>query len=264
MTSSYIFSPVDNDSSGSCSPSQSPASPIGSLPKFLDEPLSESELDAVDDPLLQGDPGTGPDPSEYSSEGDLTDFEGDEAFSIASTPSGQVRASTAEDIEYQPSPLFGGASALPPATSLSPATPSVSSHTDAPYHPLEAQQATSARPQTPTNQLIALQGTQSTPVIAKPSATQKHSFKNPTVKHSISGIRKAYSMELRGRISQMSLDSFMAEFVPGPDIPPGTTFQTFDPPSFQREGQRMYNHLVSSCATRSSVVFTDCCCRARW
>ena len=129
-----------------CSPSQSPASPIGSLLKLFDEPLPESGLSAVDDPLLQADPGTGPDPSEYSSEGDLTDFEGDEAFSIASAPSGQVRASTAKDIDYQPGPLSGGASALPPTTSLSPATPSVSSHTDAPDHLLEAQQASSARP----------------------------------------------------------------------------------------------------------------------
>lgn len=78
-----------------CSPSQSPASPIGSLLELFDEPLSESGLDAVDDPLLQADPGTGPDPSEYSSEGDLTDPEGGEAFSIASAPSSQVRASTA-------------------------------------------------------------------------------------------------------------------------------------------------------------------------
>ena len=167
-----------------------------------------------------------------------------------------------EGIDYQQGPLSGGASALPPITSLSPATPSVSYYTDGLHHLLEAQQASSARPHTPTNPL--LQGTQSTPVIEKPSTTQKHSFKNPTVKHIISGIREAYSMELRGRISQISLDSFMAEFVPGPDIPPGATFEAFDPSSYQREGQTMYNHLVSSCATRSCVVFTDCCCRARW
>ena len=41
-------------------------------------------VDAVDDPFLRADPGTDPDPSEYShgSEGDLTDFEGGQAFSI--------------------------------------------------------------------------------------------------------------------------------------------------------------------------------------
>ena len=251
MASSYSFPPIDNDSSRSYSPSNLTASPLGGISRLFDEPVADTEIDVVDDPLLWQDPEPGPEPSEYacSSAGDPSDFEGDDAFLLAPVSGDQSHrreASAAEDTAYwQPGPSFGGVGALLPRTSVLPPTNPAPPHTTAPYHPSEAQQASTARPHTPPNQLTAPHGTQSTPVIGKPSATQEHSFKDPTDEKFIKRIRRAYAMELQGRISQVSLDTFMAEFVPGPDIPPGVTTEPFNPSSFKREGKTMYNELVS-------------------
>ena len=64
-------------------------------------------------------------------------------------------------------------------------------------------------------------------------------------------------MEMQDRISQLSLATFMAEFVPGPDVPSGVTIEAFNPLSFECEGKEMYDEVVSHCLMTSGVLIAD-------
>ncbi|KAI0715726.1 hypothetical protein C8Q72DRAFT_956425 [Fomitopsis betulina] len=73
----------------------------------------------------------------------------------------------------------------------------------------------------------------------------------PVCTHSSGGDQTGHTMDLQGRILHIPLDTFMTEFVPGPDIPPGTIIDTFDHSLFEREGPNMNNDL---CKVMNSVL----------
>ena len=51
-------------------------------------------------------------------------------------------------------------------------------------------------------------------------------------------------MELEGKTAQVSLDTFMSEFVPGPDMPTDRPIASFDYNAVMRESE-VYKQLVS-------------------
>ena len=55
-------------------------------------------------------------------------------------------------------------------------------------------------------------------------------------------------MELEKKIALVSVDTFMAEFVPGDDLDPGRPVEAFDPAGFNRQEQFMYDELVNGCS----------------
>ena len=84
----------------------------------------------------------------------------------------------------------------------------------------------------------------STRSIAKPSATQDHSVAPVHGQKYLSQTRKAYAMELEGKIAQIPLKRFMSEFVPGPDIPEDFSVASFDSEAVKDE-KTVYDELVS-------------------
>ncbi|KAI0728833.1 hypothetical protein C8Q72DRAFT_944330 [Fomitopsis betulina] len=249
MASSYISSPVDNESSRNSSPLGTPAALLGDLTLLPHTPVPDTEPDGLllgayhpsDNPR---DPASEPSVCAHSGQGDQTNLERDDA----SSPAPSREASATERVGYQSIPTSGEFDGLlPPAGTPVPSlAPPPSSQPSNPQ-PSSAAPAPLPSPTQPPKS----DDTPSTPVIGKPSATQEHSFKDPSNKHVRHTIRIGYAMELQGRLSHIPLDRFMAEFVPGGDIPPDTVLDTFDQSAFKREGPAMYNNL---CKVANSVL----------
>lgn len=255
MASSYISSPVDNESSRNSSPLGTPAALLGGLTLLPHTPVPDTEPDGLllgayhpsDNPR---DPASEPSVCAHSGQGDQTNLERDDA----SSPAPSREASATERVGYQSIPTSGEFDGLlPPAgTPVPSVAPPPSSQPSNPQ-PSSAAPAPLPSPTQPPKS----DDTPSTPVIGKPSATQEHSFKDPSNKHVRHTIRIGYAMELQGRLSHIPLDRFMAEFVPGGDIPPDTVLDTFDQSAFKREGPAMYNNLVSKSINATYELLTD-------
>ncbi|KZT64912.1 hypothetical protein DAEQUDRAFT_769256, partial [Daedalea quercina L-15889] len=106
------------------------------------------------------------------------------------------------------------------------------------------------RPVTPENQTGSLKQPVSTPVAGKPASTQDGSVSPNKGGKYLKDLRQAYAMEMRKKIAQVSVDTFMEEFVPGDNLPSNATIEAFDRAGFNRQEKLMYDEL---CKVANSV-----------
>ncbi|KZT64569.1 hypothetical protein DAEQUDRAFT_769561 [Daedalea quercina L-15889] len=180
----------------------------------------------------------GPDPSQYaSSDGFLSEVE---VGPDASRASHSASPSTHLDNDSS-APLVPALDAsVVPEPSVQEAV-----HADRPA-------STNARPSTPPDQQshASTAPASSTPVASKASSRHPHSVLSFGGAELTPQLRREYADEMETKTAQVSLETFMREFVPGPDVPPVLAAEAFNPANFQHTEDRIRDEL---CKVANSV-----------
>ena len=246
-----------------------------SSPTFLLEdsnfpggPISDSELGGDGDSPWEY-PALGPDPSEYgfSSEGEATDFTGDDGnvSSLASSrqPSPlDYIASSAEAVNDRwdtAVPTEGHTSLHPSSSAFAP-----SIATTLPGSPGQQSEVgalgTPSRAADGGKTISSVPGPKTTPVAKKFSTMQtSSSFEDWQGRERLRVLRKEYASEMNGRIARIEVDTFMREFAPGLDLPEDIIVDAFDRDKFFGTEAPIYGELVGHLVQAICSLLTSHC-----